>query len=260
MMVFILIWYGLRLVLYPVRLVLYTVHSFLIFLSKPGARFLIPALLAAAALWQHAIVSALADPLVTEAVSILQPLDAELHAMAFPYRFWIVGTVGLIVGIILINWLSKLIRPVIGALPAPSPPMLPRMALRVRTFRLKTARSKLVVRPRGGNRRRLSLQPLIARLDPDVRAVFEQSGQAQLRYAALMQGAEARPQDAASPRPTVEPAPVAMPEEQAAQRPRRPAEPSTAAPTPPQRPPPRRPKRSAVTEATRQRSKRTWHR
>ncbi|WP_413207588.1 hypothetical protein [Rhodospirillum sp. A1_3_36] len=56
------VWHLLKLLLYPPRLLLYLLHSTVIFISKPGARFLIPATLGGLIYWQADLVTGLADP------------------------------------------------------------------------------------------------------------------------------------------------------------------------------------------------------
>ncbi|WP_413207589.1 hypothetical protein [Rhodospirillum sp. A1_3_36] len=133
----------------------------------------------------------------------MRAFDAELYALLFPYRLWIAGGVSLVAFLVVLYLVSTLIRPIIGALPAPSPPMLPRLPLRARVFRLKRVRARMAVWGQG-KARPLKLKRLIARLDPEVRQVFSQSGQAQDRYEALMRGAQTAP----TPPAVAPPAPV----------------------------------------------------
>ena len=158
---------------YCLRLVLYGIHSLLVFLTKPGARLVIPLALIG-------LVYAARDPLKAH---FDQPigdfwsgamwvfLGSDLYRLLEPFRIELTALAGLLGFALVFALLSSMMRPVIGTFAAPKQPLPPLPPLSVPDTRLRTVKATLVIPKRGRNRFRGELSSLIRRLPDHLQAV-----------------------------------------------------------------------------------------
>ena len=119
-------WYSIQLLLYPLRYALFLLHSLAIFFTKPGARFVVPAGLGVLVWQQWHWFGPKLLPWADWLLALYETeLNAEVPSELFQWRLEVSAFVLFGALTILIINLSRLLRPIIGAFPAPRMPLRP---------------------------------------------------------------------------------------------------------------------------------------
>jgi hypothetical protein len=113
--------------LYTLRLGLYWLHSALVFLSKPGARILVPVVLFAVVyLLRTPLDAAISNDIDTLWESLVRPIfGSDLANLTRPLNIELTAvTLLLLLGLVMLL-LASMLQPVVGALNAPRKPLPP---------------------------------------------------------------------------------------------------------------------------------------
>lgn len=159
--------------LYPVRFAAYCLHVFVVFLTKPGARFILPAIVIFGA-WASYETGGTVESLVEPAAQFVREvLGTEWGELAYRYR----GILASVAGFFVIGWLvdiiAGLLRPIVHSLPAPRRPLWPLLPLRVPGHTIATVPATVAVTSPGKGRYRGDLAEIVTRLQPDIRTLLE---------------------------------------------------------------------------------------
>ena len=170
--------YLVKLALYVPRMALFRFYRLLVFLTKPGAVFILPLALMGVTFWYREMIN----------LSFwAHELNAQFYGWLTHTLYELTGTVQSIrnlspamtalaveaLAIPVLYVIFLILRPVIGTLPVIAPPLFPQLWLPPREVKLKPYRATIAVpmlSPRAwdGN-----MRDLVERLPDDVRAVLE---------------------------------------------------------------------------------------
>ena len=140
------LWFALSIPFYPVRLLLFYIHRTLVFSSKSGAKLIVPIVLLAAALVMRTKIDALAGAFITD--QFWEFRETDLHDL-FAYRMEITFTIGFFSLYLALAILARITTPIVGAIPAPRAPLMPRPPLVARKHVIKTQKASVVVSGKG---------------------------------------------------------------------------------------------------------------
>jgi len=161
--------------IYTIRLFIYWFHSFLVFLSKPGARLIVPILILAAiyllrqplrtaigpevdAIWKDVVPAFIGVDLAT----VLASVRLEISALALLAVFFIFFLL-----------FASMLRPIMGALWAPQEPLPPQLAMRVPDTSVPRVAVERLIGRRRYRRLDAGLATLSARLPDHLKAVLQ---------------------------------------------------------------------------------------
>ena len=159
--------YLIKMLFYPLRLILFTVHRFLVFLSKPGARIILPVLMLSVGFLLRSRIDALAGGLITDAFWDYRDSSPEV----FDYRIEITFGLCFFAAYVALLIAAKVTTPVVGAVPAPRAPLFPRPPLIVREHKIDTVRTSVAISG-GKSRFKGQLERLDRHLPPPALAVL----------------------------------------------------------------------------------------
>lgn len=167
-------WYGFQLLIFPLRFALYVLHGLMIFITKPGARFLIPAVMAVFVWWQWWWFEAELAPLVAWVLDEYRRefgivLPPELHQ----WRHQTAAVILFCVATVLLMGFSRALRPVMGAFPAPSAPLRPHPPFVTPKLRIRRVPVRVCVTRLGASRIDSDPRALQRRMPPSIRALLE---------------------------------------------------------------------------------------
>lgn len=160
-------WYIIRLIFFPIRLVIYWWHSVLVFLSKPGAKLVIPMFLVGIGLLLRTYIDPIFGELIT---SMASPLYGTA---AFDYRVELAFSVVFIVIYFALMILAKMLSPVVGTFPAPKRPLTPMKPLKVKEHTVETVTATVALKNPVRGYFNGKLVRLVKRLPLDIQAVLE---------------------------------------------------------------------------------------
>lgn len=199
---------------YTVRLVFYVVHSFLVFLSKPGARLIVPGVVIGALYLTRdnldALIGRNVDNLWSSVVApIIGPGAAGLTT---PFNIEIMAIVALILGFLAFGMLASILQPVMGSIWAPQRPLPPLPPLIAPNTEVPAVRVTRLLRPRRQPPLTQGLDALSAHLPDELQDVLKPRPPQRRGAAPLMPlpTQQPTPDGSASPkphRPTPPPAP-----------------------------------------------------
>lgn len=138
-------WYLFRLALHPLRFALYLVHGFLIFVAKPGARYIMAGTAIALIVWQWARFAPVVEPEMRFLLDENRELLGAFYPELYPWRVHCAAIL-IVSGIYLLAlvW-GRILRPLVGAIPAPSRPLLPHLPFRAPSVRIRTVPAQVIV-------------------------------------------------------------------------------------------------------------------
>lgn len=191
---FAFIWYLVRLALFPPRFAFYSIHGFLIFLSKPGARILVPAGAALVIWYAWEPLSRAIDPPVRAFLPLVRPMfGTELYFELYPHRVELAIALGFATFIVLVIIVSEALRPILGALPAPRRPLLPNPPFKPPRRHIPRVPVRVAVRPLPKGGIDGNWKAVARRMPPEIKALLEHAPQPVGRYGGPSEVTETRP-------------------------------------------------------------------
>lgn len=155
------------------RLAFYYIHSFFVFLAKPGARLVLPLIVIGIVflvripirkrygetidVFWNGTMRAILGPNITDTLQTIAP------------EVTIVG--GIVIFAILFFILSSILAPIVGTFSAPSQPLPPLPPLIIPDTQVKTVRASVAVAARGRSAHKGDLGSLIERVPENVRRI-----------------------------------------------------------------------------------------
>jgi hypothetical protein len=160
---------------YTVRLVFYVVHSFLIFLSKPGARLIVPGVVIGALYLTRDNLDALIGRNVDNMwSSVIEPIIGPGAAgLTTPFNIEITAIIALILGFLAFGMLASILQPVMGSIWAPQRPLPPLPPLIAPNTDVPAVRVTRLLRPRRQPPLTEGLGALTAQLPDDLKDVLK---------------------------------------------------------------------------------------
>ena len=160
-------WYAIRLFFYPPRLILYWIHSVMVFISKPGAKIVVPVILIVVGLALRTFIDPLLGNVITQAASPF--IGSALFDLRIEIAFAL-----LFVALYLLMWAAGgVLSPVAGTFPAPKRPMPPLRPLQMPMHKIKTVKASLVIKKPVSGYFNGNLDRLVKRLPPDIRPLLD---------------------------------------------------------------------------------------
>ncbi|ORE90108.1 hypothetical protein ATO13_23551 [Stappia sp. 22II-S9-Z10] len=193
------IWYALGLLFFPLRFASYILHRLFVFFSKPGAAFLMPALLAGAAFLLRTKIDGLAGVWITDQFWALR--GHEDLGWMFDYRIEITFAAAFLLVAMALVVLRILLTPVVGALPAPRAPLVPLRPLIVREHVIAIQKASVAIRGKS-SRFRGDLARLERYLSPQARDVLEAGKRYREQQAQSPSRAQSEQKERERPNPT----------------------------------------------------------
>lgn len=161
--------YVISLVVYPIRLTLFYIHKIFVFISKPGARLLVPILMLVASIVLRTRIDAIAGGHITDMFWDFK--DGDMHSV-YEYRMEITFSIIFFIVYILLWIAAKIMTPIVGALNAPRVPLLPMPPLIAVDHVIKPVKASVALSG-GGSRHKGDLTRLNRFLPPQAIAVLE---------------------------------------------------------------------------------------
>ncbi len=138
------VWFIIGLFTYPLRFVLYTLHRLFVFLSKEGARWIIPLVLLTIGMLMRARIDAYAGVGITD-------FYQDFGEPFFSFRIEITFAILFLLLFFSLKIVALVMSPIVGAFPAPSQPLRPMTPLIVQKHSIREYPAKLAVSaPRKG--------------------------------------------------------------------------------------------------------------
>ena len=151
---------------FSARLALYWVHSAILFITKPGSRFLVFMPLSLGLFLARGLTHPPLEPLVA---SLSQPIGFDL--LSIPFFIDIVLHLVLVPFWFAYGFLGAALRPLVGALPTPSFPLPPRTAPTAPNEQLNTLRASICVK-RAGKPAEGAMEAAYAALPEELKALL----------------------------------------------------------------------------------------
>ena len=152
--------------LFSVRLALYWVHSAILFITKPGSRFLVFMPLSLGLFLARGLTHPPLEPL---AATLSQSIGFDL--LSIPFFIDIVLHLALVPFWFAYGFLGAALRPIVGALPTPSFPLPPRTAPTAPNEQLKALRATICVK-RAGKPEEDAMEAAYAALPEELRVLI----------------------------------------------------------------------------------------
>ena len=160
---------------YCLRLAVYLIHSALVFLTKPGARLVVPLALLGLVYVLRGFIEAQADPAIDAFwQGAVRPLiGADLYGLLSPFAIEISALAVLLLFALAFALLSSMLRPLVGTFAAPRQPLPPLPPLLVPDTQVRTVKARIAVPERSRSGFHGDLDALLDRVPDHVREVVE---------------------------------------------------------------------------------------
>lgn len=169
-----LFWFVVVSVFYPLRLILYWLHSVFVFLTKPGAKYILPTVLLGGGIALRTVLETTLDgPMAAVAAPVAGLVGA---GTAFTYRVEILFVIlfaGMYFTLLIIG---RFLAPIMGAFPAPAKPLPPMRPLLDKEHSVATVRAKPAIKRTKRGRYNGDLDILTRRLPKDLQALLSPPG------------------------------------------------------------------------------------
>lgn len=218
-------WYYIRLIFYPVRLLCYWLRSFMVMLTKPGAKTVIPIIICGFGLLLRTMIDPWFGAPITQ-------LAEPFHGTAlFTYRIEAAFAVLFVLLYVFFGLVAWFLSPAVGFFPAPKRPLAPMKPIILKEHTIDTVQvSVSVAKPVKGYFNG-KLGRVAKRLPPNVAAILGDQGLRPIETLGPLPSSSPNPVPAAlpagglelEPSPALRPEPVSMP-----RNPQRPTQPSSA--------------------------------
>lgn len=171
------VWFLIACAFYPFRLLLFWLHSIFIFLTKPGARIILPLAVVLLATWWRFSYGEPVEMFVDAFGGLYRDIINALFGpawgqLAYEYRGSISGVIVYFVLSLAVSLISAILHPFVHALPPPRRPFLPLAPLRAPKHVVGVEPVSVVVQSPGERTYSGDLARMLARLPAEIREVI----------------------------------------------------------------------------------------